>query len=299
MSQSHNPKDSQALLQSLLQRLKLQPGREGQAFLQTPSHVTVASTWGQGGGRGESSFQNVNTSPVNGFQFAADSNSGPKGREIQKLSHCEVDRGLMSFPSQKGNTDEDKGEKMVLGPARLPEITSTGSEQLFPVKSLKDADITSFERTDGERVSFGGSPVTRHVPGNEDVVISMGPNQDQKQGFTPKSYMWSLKSTDASIQLGNEENKMGNGDSEQSNDIQFVASSQKTNNSSSRRKQRPSENRTRRWTQKIKERWRDRQGNFGKKGKEEGGRMDQKSEQVNEVYIIIYFSNFKIKKSTF
>lgn len=274
MSQSHNPKDSQALLQSMLQRLKLQPGRDSQEFLHTPAPVTVASTWGQDEESAAPNFQKVNTSPVNGFPFAVDSNSVPVGREIQPPSQCEVDRGI-SFPFQKDNVDDDTGKKRVFGHVALPEITPTGRGQLFPAKSLKDSDITSSERTDGERVSCS-SPVS------QDAVTSTGQNQD---------HMWSLKPTDASLQVGSGENKMGNGDSTQSKDAQFVTSS--PNNSSSRRKQRSSETKTRRWTQKLKERWRDKQGKPGKKEKDERG-VDQKSEQAKEVNIILYFSNFII-----
>lgn len=255
---SHNPKDNQALLQSMLQRLKLQPGREGQSFpcQETPSPVTV-------GGRGDPSLQNVSNSSLNGFQLAAD-----KGREVQPPSHCEVDRGVTSCPSHKGNTHEDTREKSMLGPTTLPDVTLTGREELVPVESLKDADMSSF-----------ASSVMGHTLGDEHAV------QEQNQGFTPKIYMWSLKSTDASTDVGGEVSKMGNGDSEESKDEQCVASSPTTSNSSLRRKQRPSENRTRRWTQKIKERWRDKHGSFSKKAKEEGGRMAQTSEQVNKICI--------------
>ena len=102
MSQSQNPKDTQALLQSMLQRLKLQPGREGQAYLPAPA----ASTWGQDVERGASNVQNVNNSPVNGFngisskEFAA--NFGLKGGETQQPGH---DRGVISVPSQRDNID--------------------------------------------------------------------------------------------------------------------------------------------------------------------------------------------------
>lgn len=95
--------------------------------------------------------------------------------------------------------------------------------------------------------------------------------------------------TDANDDTGTQENKLlhvGNGGFEalaQSKDMQFVASRQSTTNSSSRRKQRPSENKTKRWTQKIKERWMDRTGSSGKKGKDDGGRVDQKNEQGTEV----------------
>ncbi|XP_070769403.1 A-kinase anchor protein 200 [Enoplosus armatus] len=294
MSQSRNPPDTQALLQSMLQRLKLQPGREGQAYLHTPVPITAASTRGQDGERGASNVQKVNNSLVNGFEFgtdgvpskefgisAAESNFGLKGEEIQQQGHgCEVDKGLISSPTQKDNTDGDTGENSVLGQATQSGITPTGAGQLLPAQSLKDADITSFEGTDGKRVNFG-----RDTPSNNDAVTSMG----QNQGFTHKVYTWSLKPTDADLNTGSLENKvfhMGNGGfgaSPQSKDMQFAPTGQETTNSSSRRKQRSSENKTRRWTQKIKERWKDRSGSFGKKGKEEGGRGDQKSEQGPEI----------------
>ncbi len=291
MSQSRNPADSQALLQSMLQRLKLQSGREGQAHLHTPVPTVAASTWGQGGEKGASNVQKVNNSPVNGFgtnrvpskEFgisAADSNFGLKGGEIQH--GCEVDRGLISSPTQKDNIDGDTGENRVLG---QPAVTPTGTGQLFPARSLKDADITSFERTDRERVSFGSSAMAQHTPSDK-AVTSMEQNQDQ--GFKPKVYMWSSRPTDANLDTGSQKDHalhVGNGGFEalaQSKDVQIVPTGQKTTNSSSRRKQRSSENKTRRWTQKIKERWRDRPVSFGKKGKEEG-RDDRTSEQGSEV----------------
>ncbi|XP_031158956.2 uncharacterized protein zgc:113229 isoform X1 [Sander lucioperca] len=287
MSQSHNPKDTQALLQSMLQRLKLQPGKEGQAYLHTPVPTTTASTWWQDGERGATNIQKVNSSPVNGFEFGSngipskefgisDSNFGLKGGKIQQPGHgCEVDRGLISFPSQKDNIDGDTGEDRVLGQATQPGITPTGREQLFPAESLKDADITSFERTDGMRVSLGSSAMTRHILSNKDAVTSMGQNQDQDLQVCK----WPTN-VDTGSQ-GNEVLQMENrgfGALAQSKDMQIVPT-----NSSSRRKQRSSENKTRRWTQKIKERWKDRPGGFGKKVKEEGGRVDQKSEQGTEI----------------
>lgn len=302
MSQSHTPTDTQGLLESMLQRLKLQPGREGQPLLHTPVPATAASTFRQDGERGASTFQKVNNSHVNGFEFgtngvpskgfgisAADGNVGFKGGEIQRPGHgLGMDRGLTSLPTQKDNTDNGTGENRVLGQATSPGITPTGTGQLFPSQSVKDADITSLDRTDGERVSFGSSSTTRHTPGNNDVVISSGQNQVQDQGFKPKVYAWSLKATDAHLDTGNQEIKaphVGNGGFGalgQSKDMQFVASGQTTANSSFRRK-RSSENKTRRWTQKIKEKWLDRSGSLSKKGKEEFGRVDRKSEQGTEV----------------
>ncbi|XP_039975757.1 uncharacterized protein zgc:113229 isoform X2 [Xiphias gladius] len=305
MSQSHNPTDSQGLLQSMLQRLKLQSGREGQPFLHTSVPITSVSTPEQDGERGTSNLQKVKNIPVNGFELstngipskesgisAADSNFGLKTEEIQQPGHvCEMDRGLISFPSQEDNTDNDTCENRVFGQATSPGITPVKTGQLFPAKSLKDADITSFERTDGDRVSFGSSAMTRHIPGNNNSVPSLGQNQVQYQGFTPRVYMWSVNATDANLDTGSRENKMlhegngGFGALAQSKDVQFPAGSQKTTNSSSRRKQRSSENKMR-WTQKIKARWLDRSGSFDKKGKEGGGRVDQKSEQGTETQVL-------------
>ncbi|XP_032383081.1 uncharacterized protein zgc:113229 isoform X2 [Etheostoma spectabile] len=288
MSQSHNPKDTQALLQSMLQRLKLQPGKESQAYLHTPVPTTTASTWRQDGERAATNIQKVNSSPVNGFEFgsngipskefgtsAADSNFGLKGGKIQQPGGCEVDRNLFSFPSQKDNIDGDTGEDRVLGQATLPGITPRGRGQLFPAESLKDADITSFERTD--RVSLGSSAETKHILSNKDAVTSMGQNPDLQV------CKWSLKP--ANVDTGSKCNEvlhMKNrefGASAQSKDMQIIPTS-----SSSRRKPRPSENKTKRWTQKIKERWKDRPGSFGKKAKVEGGRvMVNDSEQGAEI----------------
>ncbi|XP_054453188.1 uncharacterized protein zgc:113229 [Anoplopoma fimbria] len=290
MSQSHDSKDTQALLQSMLQRLKLQPGKEAQAYLHTPLPTTPA--WGQIGKRGASNLQKVNSGPVNGFEpgtngispkelgiSAAGSNFGFRGGEIQQPGRgLEVDRGLISSTSQKDNIDGDTGEERVLGQSTQPGITPTGTGQPFPAESLKDADITSFERT---RWSSGGSAMTRQIRSNN---VDTGLNQDQDQSFTPKVFMWSLKPKEANLDTQVQENEalhMGNGGFgalAMNKDMQVVAA-----NSGSRRKQRSSENKTRRWTQKIKERWRDRPGSFGNKGKKEGGTVDQKSELGLEI----------------
>ncbi|KAK5864766.1 hypothetical protein PBY51_015979 [Eleginops maclovinus] len=242
MSQSPNSKDSELLLQSMLQRLKLQPGKEGQAYLHTPVPIIVAATLGQDAERGAFNLQEVNSSPGNGFEFSTNDN---------------ID----------GETGEDS----------QPAITPTGTGQLFPAGSLKDADIASFERTDGPREGFGSFAAT--MPSNKDVVTSMGQNQNQDQSFKPKVYVWSLKPTDANVK--SQENEVphtgngGFGDLAQSKDLQIVPL-----NSSLRRKQRLSENKTKRWTQKIKEKW-VRSGNFGKKGKE-GVRVDLKGAEGTE-----------------
>lgn len=280
MAQSQNPTDSQALVQSMLQRLKIQPGRDNQACSPPSARITTTPTWRQDGERGASNLQKLKNSPVNGFDMtangipsfnevqisAADSNSGLKGGKIQ------VDRGLISVPSQKGTTDGYTGDNRMLGQASRPGITTTGTGQLFPVKSFKDADVTSSERSHVERVSFGS--VT-----DKDVVSRLG----QHQGFTPKVFAWSWKPTN--VDPGSQEHKvlhMENGTIRalaESTDTPIASTDQ---NSGSRRKPRLSDSKTRRWTQKLKERWRDRPGSLGKKPKG-GEREEHQSEQGTEV----------------
>ncbi|XP_023137978.2 uncharacterized protein zgc:113229 [Amphiprion ocellaris] len=278
MSQPHNSTDAQALVQSMLQRLKLQPGRESQSYLHSHAAFTAASTQGQNGKSGASNLQKVS----NDFKFAANGIPSKdfgisaadclKGGKIQQSNHgSEVDRALISFHSQKDNSD---GENK-MGQATQPGITPTGTGQLFPTKSLQDADITSFEATDRDRASFGSSGMTVHPPQNTDTLSSIGQSQKQDQSFTPRVYVWSLKSTDTGAE-GNQVLHMGNGGL-----AGLTQDAQNTTNSSWRRKQQSSENKTRRWTQKIKERWRDRPGSC-KKGKEDGGTAAQKNEQSTE-----------------
>ncbi|XP_062249492.1 uncharacterized protein zgc:113229 [Platichthys flesus] len=278
MSHSHTPTDTQGMLQSMLQRLRLQPGREGQPLLHSPGSITAASN-----------------RPFNGFEYGTNGISAGdelvlKSGEIRQASAgCGMDRGLVSFPSQNNIVDKDTGENRVLGEATSPRVTPAGTGQLFPAKSLKGADITSFEETDREKGTFCSSAMTGQVP----ALTNSGQNAIQDlvkvQGFAPKVYMWSLTPTAANIDTGSQESKVlhvGNGEfgaSAQSKDIQFVASGQTTKNSSSRRKQRSTESKPRRWTQKIKERWMDRQGSSVKREKEDGGRVDQNSQQGTEI----------------
>lgn len=251
MSQSRNPTDTQALLQSMLQRLKLQPGKEGQVYVQAPASNTAASTRGQDGERATPDLQGVNSSPVNGHA-------------------CEVGGGHISSPTHKENSDSDPGENRVLG--QNAQI-SIGTEQLLPEKSLKDVTISSSERTD--EGSFGSAMISPSLR-DKDTVTST----KQGQGFTPRVYAWSLQPADRHIDTGSNEDKvlhMGNGGFEATG-MQVIPAGK--TNSLTRRQQRASGNKTRRWTQKIKERWRERQGSLGKKGKGEGA---EKTEQGTAV----------------
>lgn len=273
----------------MLQRLKIQPGRDSQTYLHTPVPIAAVTTCVQDGERGASNTH----SPVNGFQFgtngvpskgfgisAEDTNFSLKGGEIQQPGlGCKVDGGLISFPTPKSNTDGDKGENSVVVRATHPRISPIGTEQLFPAKSLRDADVTASERTSAGRVM-----------NDKGAVRGMAKNQDQDQSFTTKVYMWSVEPTNANSDMVSQERKVvhmengGFGALAQNKETHIVLHDQITTKSNSRRKQQSSENKTRRWTQKLKERWKDRRGSFGKKAKEEQ-REEQQSEQGTKVSI--------------
>lgn len=276
MSQSHNQTETQALLQSMLQRLKLQPGREG---LVCPSPVAITTA----------------NRPVNGFAFNTNSISknvfgtsplnNNFGVEIKQPGlDCEEDKGLLSYSSQKDGTDGGIVENRLLAQATQPGITPPGKGQLFPTVSLKNVGITSFERTYQEKQSFDGSAMTRHNPGNKDAVI----NIEQTQGFTPKTYVWSLRPDGANVDARSQQDKVlhiGNGGLGvwvPNQGKQILTTDQKPTSSISRNNQRP-ESKTRRWTQRIKERWRDRPGSFGKKAKVEAQKDDNENEKGTKV----------------
>lgn len=285
MSQSHNPSDTQALLQSMLQKLRLQPGREGQVHLHSPVPNSAAPTWRQDGEKKTPDLQGVNSHPVNGFEFNTNGlptkEYGISATEIQQAGPVgEGDSRLISFPTQKENTDSETGE---MGVMKQNIKISKGTEQLFPAVSLKDVDISSSERTGKERESLG-SPAT---PVDKDAVTSTGQGHVQGQRFTPRVYAWSLNPADGNTDTGSQAEKqlhVGNGGIG-GTDLQAISTGK--TNSLSRRQQRTTGNKTRRWTQKIKEKWRDRQGSFGKKGKEEGGN-NQKKEQGTGVSLLLF-----------
>ncbi|KAL6117605.1 uncharacterized protein ACO6RY_15352 [Pungitius sinensis] len=223
MSQPDDPKESQSLLQSMLQRLNLKQVKEAQGYQHTPAPATAA--WGQCEEGGAPIIRKVNSCPVNDFE--------------PQPGLCEGGRGPISSPSQKDNIEADTGEERVLEHATQPGIIPTRTRQLFPAESRKDADIASCERTDGARGSSGSTAVTAHVPSNNNDVTAMG------QRF---------------------------GDLAKNRDMQIVATS------SSRRKPPSSENKTKRWTQKIKERWRHRHGSFSNPGGKKGITLDLRKE---------------------
>lgn len=303
MSQSPDSMDTQALLQSMLQRLKIQQGRDGQ----TTSHTstTTASTWGQVAERGVSGLHNLKNSPVNGFDHdsnsisseelvisAVDHNSRPqpKGGIIQKTAlNSEVGQSLISFATKKDSTNGDMDHhNRGVEKTTQARITSIAPAQQFPAKSHNDINVMASEKPSVERFCFD----TVAMNSNTDVLRR---TENPYQDFTPKVYAWSLKPTSADVDTGSQQYKLlfmengGFGALAQSKDTYIVSTDQSPKNSSLRRKQTSSEKKPRRWTQKIKEKWKDRPGSFGKKQNEQ--RKEQQSEQgseVSNVFIIIF-----------
>lgn len=290
MSQPHNSTDSQALVQSMLQRLRIQQERGTQACFQTAVPIAAVSAGGQVGENGATNVQKSN-SPANGFGFyngtlpkelrisTADSNFGFKGGKIQQSAdNLEAGSGLIFSPKDKCTTDGDTGYKELFGQATQPGISPAGTGLLSPAKSLEDAGVTSMDGTTVERVSFG------HTISASDKDAEQSLGQIQNQVFTPKVFAWSLKSTNEGNGIGSQEPKVLGGENggfgafSQSKDPHTVQTVQSSTNSPARRSL--SGNKARRWTQKIKEKWRDRPGSFGKKAKQEQ-KEGQPTEQAN------------------
>ncbi|XP_028315559.1 uncharacterized protein LOC114471144 [Gouania willdenowi] len=261
MSQSQNPTDTQALLQSMLQKLKLQQGRENQPVFNP--YASSSEEQQHEERRASPPLNKVEISPVShptrndspfNFSLSAVSNSvGFQDRD--------KNGGIASFPSQKHLSEERE--------TSWPGITPTGVKQLFPAQTHKDADITSCETTDAKRTISSSDA----LPNNQYSISNKGPSLDQDQQFTPRVYMWSQKSSDS-----HKEEQGGKV-------LQFdaVDAPKSSNNDSNFRKEKSSERKPRRWTSKIKERWRYRQGSFGKKGKEESDPAEQKNVQITDV----------------
>ncbi|PWA22288.1 hypothetical protein CCH79_00012616, partial [Gambusia affinis] len=276
MSQSPHSTDSQAVLQSMLQRLKLQSGREGQAHFQTPVSSSAAPALGQNGQRGAASLQGVPSSPVDVLSFngypskefpisATNSTSGFLRDEKHQASPAlEGSRSPTFFPSQKVGPNGDSGKKWELGEAPGPGISPTSTRPLFPTKPQKEIKLTFFKRTDTESENIGSYLMREDVP----AKTSAGLNMMENQNHVPA---WSVNSTDAGLAGGgNIGSHVGNGgfsSLQQNNDLQVFSNSQVATNM---RRKRSTENKTRRWTQKLKERFKDRHGNAEKKGKEDG-----------------------------
>lgn len=266
MSQSPNSTDTQALLQSMLQRLRIQQGKDSETQQQIHVPNSGVSTCGEEGAAEASSKEILNNGPIDGFKFGSngipskefrisetDQSFSLKGEVVQKpVNNWEVDKGHISFPIQKDNRDGGTGQNKVVGQEMQPEISPAETGQIFPVKLSQDTNVTSYR--------------SNMETGN------IGSEQIQNQGFQPKVFAWSSnpKHVAGSPQyrvLPVENPHMTATDV----DIERAGFS---------RKQQSMGNKTRRWTQKIKARWKDRPGSFGKKQKEEQREAQQIGQQA-------------------
>ncbi|XP_077387922.1 uncharacterized protein LOC144025584 [Festucalex cinctus] len=248
MSELSNPPDSQALLQSMLERLKLQPGRERHAHAHSDEPLPPVSTWEADGVESIPNHKKEQDGLTNGYVFGVpakgfgvslvDSTFSPKEGERPQSGHGYEYRGHFSFSPQRDNNH--MGVNMVSENVTLPHISnaSTGQHSATALPSVERAD-TGVQRD--------------NISGNKDR-------------FKHNINDWSWGSTDFTVD--NQRNKSshaengGFGDLSKWRDMQMVPHK----DSMIKRKQRSSENKARRWTQKLKERWMERPG---KKGKDE------------------------------
>ncbi|XP_061690019.1 uncharacterized protein zgc:113229 [Syngnathoides biaculeatus] len=268
MSQSSNPPDSQALLQSMLERLKLQPGRERHACEHTGEKLPHASTLGTDGVGTVLNLKKEEVDLTNGYVFSlpgkrfgvssVDTSLTSKyGEGLQPVHDLEQYRGHFFFPPQRDRSQMD-GDT-VLENVTLPPMSNASTGQQFLAKTFP-----SFGKTD---------------TGEQQDNISGYKDQDNN-GFQNNVHDWSWGSTD--FAAGSQRNKSfhtengGFGDLSKSKNMQMIP--HKGISSMTKRKQRSSENQARRWTQKLKERWMERAGKKGKDEPKEGG-MNKTSAQ--------------------
>ncbi|XP_051925205.1 uncharacterized protein zgc:113229 isoform X2 [Hippocampus zosterae] len=240
MSQSSNQPDGQALLQSMLERLKLQPGRERDAREHSDEPLPPVPTCGADGVKEREDVTKGYVLGVRAKRFegsSVDNSFSPKDEErLQPVRGFEKYRGNFFFPPQRDNSP--MGVNMVSGNVNSPQISNASTGQHFSAKAL-----SSLGRTD--------SGVQQdNISGNKDL----------DHGFKHKVHDWSWGSTDFTADnQGNKAFQAENGelgDLSKWKDMQMI--SQK--GSMTKRKQRSFENKGKRWTHKLKERWLERKG---------------------------------------
>lgn len=278
MSQSPNSPDTQALLQSMLQRLKIQQGKDSETQQQLHVLNSAVSTRAEEAVTEASSVQKLNTGPADRYEFGTnsihskvlrisetDQSTSLLGEGVQKTAlNREVDKDHILFPAQRDNR--------VAGQDTQPRIPRAETGQLFPATLSKDNDVTSY-RSNVETANIGR------------MTVSV-PEQTQSQGFQPKVFAWSSKPTYVAGSPRYSALPVENGEFGTFKDTHITATDQNIERGGFSRKQQLMEKKPRRWTQKIKERWKDRPGSSGKKQKEE-----QRAQQ-SEVSIKMHFNDF-------
>lgn len=281
MSQPPNATDSQALLQSMLQRLRIQQGKESET--QQHSHVpnSAVSTCAEEGVTGASSVQTLHNGPAaDGFDFGTNGITSKASRvseEDQSLSlkgevkqkpvlSWEVDKDHVSFPAKKDKSDGGTDKNRAVGQDAQPTVPPAQTGPLFPAKLSKDGAVTSYT-SNVENVNNGG----------------------MNQGFQPKVFAWSSSPTHVTGSPRYRVLPVENGGFgfTPSNETLISPTDQNIERGGFTRKQQTKGKKSRRWTQKIKDRWKDRPGSFGKKYKEEQKQVQQIGQQT-EVSIRCY-----------
>lgn len=273
MSQSPNSTDTQAVLQSMLQRLKIQQGKDSATQQHTHVPISTVSTCAEEVAEA-SSVQKLNNGPIGGLEFG--SNGIPSrllriseaGQSVslkdevarKPVLNWEVDKGHISFPVHKDQSDDGTSQNTQL---RIPPA-ETG--QLVPAELPKDGNVTS-TRVDVQTVNIGG------------VTVS-GTEQTWNQGFQPKVFAWSSSPTHAAGTPRYRVLPLENGEFSPSTDTHMTATDLDKERGGFSSNQQSTGNKTRRWTQRIKARWKDRQGSFGKKQKEEQRDAQQIGQQA-------------------
>lgn len=178
-------------------------------------------------------------------------------QHTEPLQHSQISPLCIRKPQNE--TQDRPGVPDVLGP--------------YPTALFLPAasPLTSLTSNQGSQMS----KVVLELPKTECNQNHDSPSTPVSQGFTQKVWTWSLKSVDSAVGTGRDVEKslpldiveLQNSDHGQDVDIFSVSES----TSKSRKEKRLSDNTKRKWTQKIKDRWKDRRGSLGKRGKEQTG----------------------------
>lgn len=245
----------------MLQRLKIQQGKDSATQQHTHVPISTVSTCAEGVAEA-SSVQKLNNGPVGGHEFGSNgipsrllriSEAGQslslKDEVAQKaVLNWEMDKGQILFPVHKDQSDGGTSQNRVMGQDTQLRIPPAETGQLVPAELAKDGNVTS-NRADMQTVNIGG------VTWN--------------QGFQPKVFAWSSSPTQAAGSPLYRVLPLENGEFSPSTDTHMTATDLDNERGGFNRNQESTGNKTRRWTQRIKVRWKDRRGSFGKKQKED------------------------------
>ncbi|XP_057707114.1 uncharacterized protein zgc:113229 isoform X2 [Corythoichthys intestinalis] len=256
--------DSQALLQSMLERLRLQPERERNAYEHTGEALTLAPIWGSDG-VGSLPNQEIETDVLtNGYAIdgpaktfgvpsSVDRSFSPKDVErLQPVHDFQQYRGHFFFPPAKDNS--------------------------HMTVNLASENATTGQDLSGKSLHYSRGTGT----GSQKDKISEYKESDH--GFKHNVHNWSWGSPDFTTNNeGNHSFHVGNGGFE---NLSKWKGMQMIPEKMTKRKQRFSENKAKRWTQKLKERWIERSSKKGKDGSKEDwmNKISAKNHLINTLH---------------